>query len=152
MKSLFSVSAPQFRTWKIWNPLLEVLFFAGVGVYWWFQCSGVLLILDVFAAALLGAAISSAVWRGIILKDVRLDGDYLHVSDLRGEWEIPISSVSKVIDRSKMKAWVPSSILLNSRDHGFRRIRFIPAAPRSETVAKLIAYIDAQEPEPRRRG
>lgn len=132
-----TVSASGFRAWKIWGPVSEIVFSLTIGIYYWFRCSGIFVFMDVIVGVLIIVGVVSAIWRAIVLRDVKIDEDYFYISDLRTTGTVPLRFATGVIDRTHLKRWVPSTILFDEPISGFRRVRFIPARPASQVIADL---------------
>ena len=142
VEKLVSVSASPFRGWKIWNPVFSALFFSGVGFYYWYSGAGLVPVIDGLMVAVVVAAVAESVWMVSVLKEVKMDEKNLYVSGIRETEAIPLIHVESIIDRTHLKRRIPSSIVFDERLAGKRRIRFIPAQPKSKVIAELKAEVE----------
>lgn len=120
------------------GPLGNVLFVIGIGMWWFFACRGILF-LDILIAGLLVIAGAQMLWAGAILKHVEVDGEDLVVSGLKGSVRIARADVLEIRHNPKLKPRCPSVLVVRGSGGEPRMIRFIPAAPREESIARLRA-------------
>ena len=144
METPVTVSDPNFRARKIWIPVSEVGFLLAIGVYVWFRCSGVFVLMDVAFGVVVLVGVISAIWRATVLRDVKIDDEHFYISDLRTTETIPLRFATGVIDRTHLKEWVHSTILFDEPRSGFRHVRFIPAKPASQVIVDLRERIARQ--------
>ena len=93
--------------------------------------------MDAFVGILISVAIVSAIWRAAVLRDVKVDQDHIYISNLRTTETVPLRLAAGVVDRTHMKRWVPSTILLDDPNMGRRRVRFIPARSTPQVIGEL---------------
>lgn len=135
-----AISTPHFHALKVWVPMVNTLFLIGVGA-WWFLTSPGILLMDVLVAGAWLVAIVQILWTAVVLKHVELEGDDIVVSDLEGSVRIAKADVLEIRHHPKRKPRFPSVLVVRGPAGEPRMIRFIPAAPREESVDRLRAFV-----------
>lgn len=130
------ISDGWFRCWKIWGPVFNTIFLAGVGTWYWNDFSGLFPIVDVIFSFLIAIIIIQIWWIAINLKNVAMDETSILVSDLRSTELIPRSHIKTIIDRTNWKR-IPSTIILDPPSMHGKKIRFFPAKPTDKVFKEL---------------
>ena len=137
------LSAPWVRAWKTWAPILNTAFFSGVGVWYWYYCSGPIPVIDGLVTMMLAAVVVQSWWIARVLMRVEIDEYELHVSDLNTVDSISLPSIVKVIDRTRLKR-IPTTIVIDPPAKFGNKIRFFPARPSGEVIAELRSHIPSE--------